>query len=241
MMKAEANWDAWKRRMAANLLDHPTDNDRASALRDALQKVHGDSERRVFVVDVFSEEPKQVVFFITTPTGDPEPSGSTFFQTEYEELPDGTFKFGERMLVRRMTRYDPAPATDLAEQVRQELAKPENERVIASVNEAAGTVATYVAPPPPYWEQERAEHQQRPDWSKVDEAGRGLIVSLALAEQREQDTGTDYDKLPSTLSDPEVVDSWKRSDAWRRWIATPPETRRAYVRAVLSDLKQVSR
>ena len=137
--------------------------------------------------------------------------------------------------------------TGLAAQVAAELRKPENRNVLASVNEAAGTVTTCMLPPRPYWERERAEQNRgevdhgRPDWSGVSESGRGLVLAFALAEQRGQDTGTDYDKLPATLSDPEVVDSWRRSEAWRKWITAPPSTRKAFVQSVLSDLKQVER
>lgn len=135
----------------------------------------------------------------------------------------------------------------LREQVAAELAKPANRRVLAMVDEERGVVNTYIAPTPYWLQTERAEQTRKeadhgqPDWSQVDEAGRGLVLAIALAERSGKDTGTDYGKLPSSLSDPEVADSWKRSAAWRAWIATPAEVRRAYVASVRSDLEQVVR
>jgi hypothetical protein len=51
----------------------------------------------------------------------------------------------------------------------------------------------------------------------------------------------DYDRLPRMLSDPEVVEAWRRTDAWQAWIAAPPDVRRAYVGSVRSDLEQAAR
>jgi hypothetical protein len=104
-VEREVEVHAWKLQLAEHL-ENATDNDRSSALGDALQTALGIDPGQVIVVDVFSEEPRRVVYFVADEDG-PSPPGALFFQSKYKELEGGQFKFGERVMVRRMTRYDP--------------------------------------------------------------------------------------------------------------------------------------
>lgn len=81
----------------------PSDQEKANAVRDALQSKFGGADKHVVVVDVYSTE-KLAVFFFHTPFGC-EPSGQEYFRCSYTET-DGAYNFGEPSRVRRMTVYE---------------------------------------------------------------------------------------------------------------------------------------
>lgn len=82
----------------------PSDQERASMLRDQLQERFGATDRDVMLADVFSSE-AEVMFWVQTPLG-PQPKGSEFFRTTFTEA-DGRFTFTEPTRVRRTTKYEP--------------------------------------------------------------------------------------------------------------------------------------
>ncbi len=139
----------------------------------------------------------------------------------------------------------------LAQQVRAELSKPENRNVIASVNEDLGTVTTCILPTP-YWAEHATKRerirpdvhigQARPDWASLPEGARGLVVTIAAAKLRGEHVGESYEVLPRSLSDdPQVAESWHRSEAWREWGTASLEVRRIFVASAIEDLRRAAR
>jgi hypothetical protein len=99
-----------------------SDQEKANAVRDALQAKFGGQDRNIVVCDVYSAD-SLVVFWFMTPFG-PEPAGQEYFRCSYTE-DGGAYNFGEYERVRRMTVYESvANAANAATAVNAESNKP---------------------------------------------------------------------------------------------------------------------